>query len=220
MPRTNEAIAAFAQAQELNPGLAETNLQTGKLLANQGRLDSAQAAFNIAAWLRPGDADARENLGLVLAQQGKLDEAMAQFQDALRLQPDARIWHHLAGIQAMKGQVKEAIASFQHAIELKPDFAPALNNLAWLLATTPNAEFRNGPEAVKLAERACQATDFKEILFLGTLAAAYAEAGRFADAIRTGEQARQMAIAEGKKDLADKNQQLVELYRAGKPYHQ
>ena len=71
--------------------------------------------------------------------------------------------------------------------------AEALNNLAWVLATSPKAELRNGAEAVRLAERACELTHYGEPLFIGTLAAAYAEAGRFPEAVTTAEKAEQLA---------------------------
>ena len=77
------------------------------------------------------------------------------------------------------GRTREAVAQYQEALRLNPDLAGALNNLAWVLATCPDDQLRNGAEAVRLAERACELTHYREPLFIGTLAAAYAEAGRF-----------------------------------------
>ena len=79
---------------------------------------------------------------------------------------------------------------------------------------------RNGAEAVRLAERACELTHYGEPLFIGTLAAAYAEAGRFPEAVATAEKAEQLATTAGLTAVAAKNRQLLELYRAGKPYHE
>ena len=73
----------------------------------------------------------------------------------------------------------------------------ALNNLAWLLAAHPSDALRNGAEAVRLAERACELSEHREPVMLGTLAAAYAEAGRFGDAVKTAEKARDLAAATG-----------------------
>jgi tetratricopeptide (TPR) repeat protein len=92
-----------------------------------------------------------------------------------------------------------------------------LNNLAWILAAGAEAELRDGAEAVRLAERACELTHYQEPLFIGTLAAAYAEAGRFPEAVTAAEKAAQLATHAGLNDLAAKNRQLLELYRAGKP---
>ncbi len=112
------------------------------------------------------------------------------------------------------------IAQYREALRLKPDWPEALNNLAWLLATHPNAAFRDSAEAVRLAERACALTGRKRVLYLGTLAAAYAEAGRFAEAVGTAQEARDLATATGEKDLAALNEKLRLLYQAGKPFRE
>ena len=118
------------------------------------------------------------------------------------------------------GRIREAVAQYREALRLNPNLAGALNKLAWVLATGPDAELRNGAEAVGLAERACELTHNGEPLFIGTLAAAYAEAGSFPEAVTTAEKAEQLATAAGLTAVAAKNRQLLELYRAGKPYHE
>jgi hypothetical protein len=94
-----------------------------------------------------------------------------------------------------------------------------MNNLAWVLATSSDDGLRNGAEAVRLAERACELTHHGQPFFIGTLAAAYAECGRFPEAVTTAEKAEQIATAAGLTAVAEKNRQLLELYQAGKPYH-
>ena len=118
------------------------------------------------------------------------------------------------------GRTREAVAQYREALRLNPNLAGALNNLAWVLATSPDDELRNGAEAVRLAERACELTHYGQPLFIGTLAAAYAEAGRFPEAVTTAEKAEQLATTAGLTAVAAKNRQLLELYRAGKPYHE
>jgi protein O-mannosyl-transferase len=105
-------------------------------------------------------------------------------------------------------------------LALQPDSVEALNNLAWILAANPDQEMRDGPEAVSIAERACELTQHREPVLLGTLAAAYAEAGRFAEAVATAEKARDLALTAGQTAVAETNRRLLELYRAGKPYHE
>jgi len=92
------------------------------------------------------------------------------------------------------------------------------NNRAWSLATSSEPANRNGVLAVKLAEFACRQTLFRQTIMVGTLAAAYAEAGRFAEAVSTGEKACTLAAQSGDEDLARKNQELLELYRQGRPF--
>jgi len=120
----------------------------------------------------------------------------------------------------LSGRTREAVAQYREALRLNPNLTGVLNKLAWVLATSPEDELRNGAEAVRLAERACELTQYREPLFLGTLAAAYAESGRFPEAVTTAEKAEQLASSAGLKDLAEKNRQLLELYRAGKPYRE
>jgi tetratricopeptide (TPR) repeat protein len=105
-------------------------------------------------------------------------------------------------------------------LELDTNSVPALNNLAWLLATASDPHLRNGKEAVRLAEQACHLTQYKEAFLVGTLAAAYAEAGRFDDAVVTAQKARAAALAQGQTEIAARNEQLLELYKSGRAYHQ
>ena len=95
-----------------------------------------------------------------------------------------------------------------------------LNNLAWQLATSTEPKARDGNQAVQLAERACELTGCRETVMVGTLAAAYAEAGRFDDAIATAQKACTLASASGQPELLKRNQQLLELYRRQQPYHE
>jgi tetratricopeptide (TPR) repeat protein len=95
-----------------------------------------------------------------------------------------------------------------------------MNNLAWTLATSEEAGLRDGAQAVKYAERACELTHYQETVVIGTLAAAYAEAGRFDEAIATAEKACMMASESGDPDLRKRNQELLVLYRAHQPYHE
>jgi hypothetical protein len=88
------------------------------------------------------------------------------------------------------------------------------------LATHPRDEFRNGPEAVRLAERACAVTSRQQAFLIGTLAAAYAEAGRFTDAVKAAQEAQAKAAAAGQTEIAARNEQLLKLYQAQKPYRQ
>ena len=109
---------------------------------------------------------------------------------------------------------------YRLALASVPDLVPALNNLAWILATDPNATNRSGTEAIRLAERACALTGYQTPVLIGTLAAAYAEAGRFKEAVATAQKARDLARAAGQPEVAAKNQQLLGLYQSGRAYRQ
>jgi protein O-mannosyl-transferase len=115
-------------------------------------------------------------------------------------------------------RTSEAIVQYRESLRLRSDLPEVLNNLAWILATDPRSEFRDGAEAVRLAEQACLLTENKRALLVGTLAAAYAEAGRFDDAVKAAERARDTAQAAGEQQIAETNRKLCERYHAGKPY--
>ncbi|MGA3284481.1 MAG: fused MFS/spermidine synthase [Verrucomicrobiota bacterium] len=117
-----------------------------------------------------------------------------------------------------QGDFAGAIAQFRHALKTLPHSPLLLNNLAFLLGTCPDASLRNVPEATRLAEKACQLTHYRAPAFLSTLGVVYSEAGRFPEAIWMAEKACALAGQSGEQALLQKNQELLELYRAHRPY--
>lgn len=177
--------------------------------------------FAHALQVTTNNVTAHFNLGIALAEEGKAEEALTHLRSALQLKPNFAEVHGMIGrTLAAQGKWSEAVASYREALHWKPDLPEALNNLAWILATHPDPQLRNGAEATALAERACELTRRKKAVMLGTLAAAYAEASRFPEAIKTAENARQLALSSGETNLAARNQELLELYRKGQPYHE
>ena len=197
--------------------MAHNNL--GDLLVNEGHEDEGIAHFETALKIEPRCVEAQLNLADALLQRKQAPEAVAHYQAALAIQPNqSGAQCKLALALSALGRSAEAVPHYQHALRLEPTWALALNNLAWILATHPQPEIRNGGEAVRLAEHACRATQYTEAIYVGTLAAAYAEVGRFDDAVTAAEKAQVLAAATSHADLAKKNAYLLELYRAGRPY--
>ena len=199
--------------------IAHNNL--GHALATSGKLDEAKAHYLEALRINPRYTEALNNMGILLTQQGKMAEARPYLEEAIRIKPQfAEVYGKLGFALAAEGRFAEAISYYHEALRLKPELTEVLNNLAWLLATNPDPKLRDGAEAVRWAERACELTHYQTPIMVGTLAAAYAEAGRFEDAVRTGEKARKLALAAGHKELVEMNRKLIELYRAHKPYRE
>jgi Flp pilus assembly protein TadD len=140
--------------------------------------------------------------------------------NALDLLPTAETRAQVAATWAGQGKFRCAIVAYRAALALQPKSQGILNNLAWLLATCPDAGVRDGTEAVRLAGQACDLTQFQITMMVGTLAAAYAEAGRFSEAVATAQKACALATESGDQPLARRNQELLEQYRAGRPYRE
>ena len=219
--RLDEAIENYRKAIQINPNYFDALKDLGNAFADKGRFDEAIENYRKAIRINPNYAEAQFNLGNALVAKGQFDEAIENYYKAIRINPNyAEALNNLGIALADKGRFGEAIEAFRKAIQSKPDFSEALNNLAWVLATSSDAGLRNGAEAVRLAERACELTHYGEPSFIGTLAAAYAEAGRFPEAVTAAEKAAQLATDAGSKKPAEENRQRLELYRTGKPYHE
>jgi protein O-mannosyl-transferase len=215
----NDAISYFASAAQLSPNSAEAENELAGALLQGGRLDEARAHLRKAIEVRPSFAEAHNNLALTLLRAGKVDEAITQFQEALTLQPNnAPAHNHLGHVFLKIGRVQEAIDHYQAALALLPNDAYTLNNLAWVLATNPEASARNGARAVELAHRADQLSASSSPSILGTLAAAYAEAGRFADAVASAQRALELASAQTNSAPLPALKARIRLYQAGSPF--
>ena len=217
----DEAIANFRQAIQIDPNNCEALNNLGIALATRGQFDEAIGNFRKAIQIKPNDCDALDNLGTALATRGQFDEAIKNYRQASQINSNRpQTFLHWGMALGQSGRTREAVAQYREALRLNPSLAGALNNLAWILAANPDDELRNGAEAVRLAERACELTHYGKPMYLVTLAAAYAEAGRFPEGVATAEKAEQLATTAGSRKLAEKSRQLLELYRAGKPYHE
>jgi tetratricopeptide (TPR) repeat protein len=141
---------------------------------------------------------------------------MSELLRALEINPNFADAHYNLGNTFMQtGQANEAVAHFNRALEINPDDVEALNNLAWMLATWPEAGIRDGTRAVVLAERANSLTHGESPVVSATLAASYAEAGRPADAVNTAHHALQLATIQGNAARADSIRAQIELYQSG-----
>ncbi|MGD0016421.1 MAG: tetratricopeptide repeat protein [Verrucomicrobiia bacterium] len=204
-----------------NPDAWIAHYNLGFELANQGKFAEAAAEFDAALQINPDYIPAYNNLGNSLLELGKVTEAVEQYEQALRLKPDHPGAHYNLGNALLRlGKVPEAITQCREALRLRPDFPPALNKLAWILATNRDPNLRNSSEAVQLAERLNASTGGQQTKTLDVLAAAYAEAGRFKDAVQAAQKALDLAMAEGQRELAQQIKGRLKLYQTGRPFHE
>jgi tetratricopeptide (TPR) repeat protein len=150
----------------------------------------------------------------------RVDEAITEYQKGLATDPNfAPACISLGMDLELRGRVEEAITQYQRALQLTPADLSARNNLAWLLATAAEASLRNGGNAVELAWQANQETGGKNPVILHTLAAAYAETGKFPEAVETTQYALRLAGAQSNTVLTGALQSELRLYQAGSPFH-
>ncbi len=212
------AVPHFEAAVRLCGGadaVACNNL--GIALARLGRLEAAAASLATAQRLRPDDAAMPYHLGTTLCDLGRPAEAVPHLRRAVQLRPRQAAFHAALGYALHEsGDPTAARSAYTEALRLEPDWPAADNARAWALATDPLAGHRNGVIAARLARQACQAMGPRPE-FLHTLAAAYAEAGRFDDAIRT---ARDALAADDSAGLGDAIRSALRLYEQHRPMRQ
>lgn len=191
----------------------------GLLDRRQGRLNQAVESLVQVTLLEPRMSEGY--LQLAQAQEGlhQTRDAIDAYEQFLRLKPeDAGVHGQVGTLLAGEGRLAEATVHFREALRLNPDLISIKNNLAWLLATAPDAVLRNGPEAVKLADEACRATGYQQMDLLDTLAAAYAEVGNFEGAIRVVK----LMLSRLSREAAERGalEERLALYEGKRPFRE
>ena len=195
--------------------------QTGLagILFVRGRIDEAIAHYEQALQLRDGNVAAHFGLARALAARQKIDPAIFHLQKALEIQPDyIGASNDLGILFARKGEIRKAIAAWQQTLSFDADNADAANNIAWVRSAAVDANLRDGPEAIELAQRAIRSGGENPVV-LRTLAAAQAETGQFAQAVASAERGERLAAERGDRAMADNLRSCAEAFRRGEPLH-
>jgi tetratricopeptide (TPR) repeat protein/MFS family permease len=220
--RYEEGILYFKKAVSVNPEDLSARGNICLAFLSMDKLDEAISCYTEALQERndwPNIDEMYSGLGMTYEQKGNLALAEINYKKALTIKPDYEpTLTNLGNVLLKQGKLDAAIQNFNKAIELKPDRVEVLNILSRLLVTVGEVSIQEANRAIELAERACELTGYKNPEFLETLAVAYAAAGRFDDAVKTAQQAIDVAKTIGREDLRNEIQRWLELYKAGQLY--
>jgi len=234
--RVAEAVEQLEAAVRLEPDNRDSRNRLGHALMLAGRLEEAETQLREALRIDPGFASARYRLGQLLQKAGRLDQARDEYGRVLQTLaptlddaaagPAAEPSRHLAAeahnslaeIAFALRRPPDAARELRASLEAAPGWFVATRNLAWLLATTPDDGLRDGAEAVRLAEAACNASEWRDARSLDALAAAQAERGSFEEASANAERAARTAEGAGDTALAAEIRARARLYAGRKPY--
>jgi protein O-mannosyl-transferase len=216
-----QAMKYFSIAREMEPIFPDVYFSIGLAMSQKGHVTEAITNFQEAVRLKPFYPEAQLNLALTLQMAGEIDESIAAYEQLLRVQPHSEQAHLGIGNALMtRGRLDEALRHFREAIRLNPQSSATMARLAWILATHPDPNVRNGDEAVRLAEQSCKLSGYQHTQTVSTLSAAYAEKGRFDEAIRTADQALELARSQNQGHLIPLIQNLRQSYQAERPYRE
>ncbi len=213
----DEALTDLTNAEKIRPGLPQAALLRGMIYQRQERFDDAALQLRRLVRLNPGNAQLRLQLGLCYSMGDHHQLAIEEFSRVIEI--DKKSWIALysrGDTQLNIGKHKEAISDYNVALQLKQDSEGLLNNFAWVLATSPVDELRDGKRAVELALKACELSEYKKPHILSTLAAAYAETGDFESAIKWSSKAVELSPEEIQDQLKDE----LKSYKKGKPFRE
>ena len=214
--RDSETLFTHALAVTSNNDVALNNL--GIIFLEKGQLDDAISKLQAAIDLRPENGPAHDNLAKALLKKGQVAEAMVHYRKFLEIEPEnVEARNTLGTALIQQGHVKEAIDQWQDALAIQPENGNAASNLAWVFATCPEDSIRDGTRAVELGEKALRISGGKIAMIYRVLAAAYAESGRFADAVETAQRGAELATTQGNPALAAELESNIALYQSGRP---
>lgn len=216
--RPEDALPYLQRAEKLDAKRATVHYNLGTALKQLGRVDDAVVEFNKTFELDSTYAPALVELGAIELARGNARRSLEILQKAVTLDPEnLSAKTGLANTLLQLRRENEAIVLLRQVLQKNPDDPDALKDLAWVLATSPEAQLRDGARAVVLAQRALQA-EAKNPFVMTTLAAAYAENGRYDDAISQARAALTLAEAMGEQQLAGLLRSQVSLYEARQPF--
>jgi len=215
-----QALEILKKAVTLEPDDARIQNDLANNLIKTGDPEGAIEHLREAIRINPLMVQSHYNLGMLLLHQGHPDQALPELETTVTLNPRYAPGEEvLAGCYGALHNDSEALAHWRNALAIEPKSVSALVGLARFLASSSDDTFRNGAEAVAVAEQANDLTSGADPRVLDTLAAAYAEAGQFPQALRAANRALDLATARGDEATINGIRYRISLYMEGKPFH-
>lgn len=216
--QVDDAIKAFQEAISIDPKSYDAHLMLGSAQLLRPAPGQAVKTFAQAIKLQPEKGAGYGGRAVAYMSLGQRKEALDDLNQAIRLEPArADLFRDRGQAYAMEGQWRQALADMDTALHIDADDVEAHVSRAWTLATCPDPRVRNGRDAVASATRACELTRWKSPRPLATLAAAFAEAGQYGNAVQMQQKA--LAVTPEGDPVVGYYTACLERYRAGKPWH-
>jgi tetratricopeptide (TPR) repeat protein len=213
------AILHCQRAVTIQPNDPEAQVALGNALFKKGLIDESILHYQKALAIRPYYVTAHYNLSSAFLKKGEIDEAILHCRAVLSTQPEHADAHTiLANAFLQKGEIGNAIEQYKKTLEIAPRSVPALNNLAWILATYSDPALRDGTKALELAQRANEFSGRNNPIILRTLAAAHANVRQFSAAVEVGQLA--LSLTDRQSPLASALQRELAGYKASEPYRE
>jgi tetratricopeptide (TPR) repeat protein len=191
----------------------------GLIAAERNDYPAAIRDFRKLVVQKPDDAVLMGQLAMLYLAAKQPRQAIKRFSRSIELdEKNFASWRGRSDAEISIGDHTSARADLEKALELQPDDSGVLNNLAWLLATSPDEAIRDGKRAIELARKACEETTWKQPHIISTLAASYAETGDFEEARKYSRQA--VESEEGSPEVKKQLEGELASYVAEKPWRE
>jgi tetratricopeptide (TPR) repeat protein len=209
------ALSEIDKAIQAEPENALARNNRALIRASLGDLQGALEDASEAIRLDPDYAEGFNNRGVTRVKLGDFAPAIEDYTEAIRLDSSFVEAFANRGYAAKRlGKFDDALQDYARAVELAPQSPQAFNDAAWLVATCPQEQIRDGKRAVQYATHACELTSYKNGEFIDTLAAAYAADGQYPHAVKAQQQALTLLPQAVQADARER----LKLYQSGQPF--
>ncbi|MGA2092262.1 MAG: tetratricopeptide repeat protein [Sedimentisphaerales bacterium] len=213
----DEGIKYCTKAVEIEPANLNAQNALGSMLIRKNKPEEALGHFNVALLIDPSDAVVYLNKIKALLMLNRFGEAINHLDNFLQQKHDSAEGNYLLSVALEKtGKTSQAVTQLKKTIMLAPNIVEPINDLARILATSQNLSLRDPNEAIRLATRGCELTNYQDIDLLDTLAVAYASGGKFSEAVNYAKEALSLANLSSQTVLIEKIQGHLDLFQHGR----